>query len=265
MLAYETYGDDTALPPILIAHGLFGSGRNWRAIARRLANKRRVITVDMRNHGQSPRAPSQSYEDMARDLAEVIEAEGGRADLLGHSMGGKAAMVLALTRPELVRRLMVADIAPVTYEHGGEHKHLIEAMQALDPTAFATRAEADAALAPAVPEERIRAFLLQSFDPAARRWRLNLETLARELPTIMGFPPVSGRFEGPVLFLSGANSDYVRPEYRPQIKALFPKARFAKLPGTGHWLHAERPRDFIAVAESFFNAPEPAAESTTGN
>ncbi len=241
-------------PPLLIAHGLFGSARNWRAIARRLGNERLMISVDMRNHGESPRADSQGYHDMAADLAEVIGAHGGRADVLGHSMGGKAAMVLALTRPETVRRLIVADIAPVAYGHGNTHRALIAAMQALDPAAFATRAEADTALVRHVDDPAIRAFLLQSLDTQDGRWRLNLDVLSRELERITGWPDPAGRFEGPALFIAGSRSDYIRPEHRTAIKALFPAARFVKIPGAGHWLHAERPREFSETVRAFLDA-----------
>lgn len=247
----KSFGSDAARPPILIVPGLFGTGRNWGVIANRLADSRRVVTVDMRNHGSSFRAQSQTYHDMAADLAEVIEALGGVADVIGHSMGGKSAMVLALSRPARVRRLLVADIAPVAYTHGASHAKLIAAMQALDLATIHTRAEADAALAAEVESPQIRAFLLQSLDVRGKRWRLNLEVLGRELPHILGFPEVSGQFEGPTLFLSGARSDYVRPEHRALIKALFPAAKQAKIPGTGHWLHAEKPREFEAAARAF--------------
>jgi len=238
-------GPPGAAPPLLLAHGLYGSARNWGVIARRLSDARHVITVDMRNHGESPWFATQSYEDMAGDLAEVIEAQGGRADLMGHSMGGKAAMTLALTRPDLVNRLIVADIAPVAYGH--TQQGMIDAMRAVDLTRVTRRSEADAQLAVQITDPGIRAFLLQSFDPKAGRWRLNLDVLEAEMPKIMGWPEVQGRFEGTVFVLSGANSDYVHPEHRPAIKALFPAARFAKIPGAGHWLHAEKPHDFEAA------------------
>ena len=137
-------------PPLLIAHGLFGSGRNWGVIARRLADTRDVITVDMRNHGDSPRAATQSYPEMADDLAQVIMAHGGTADVLGHSMGGKAAMVLALTQGALVRRLVVADIAPVAYTH--DQSQNIAAMAGLDLTDLANRADADQRLSKTITD-----------------------------------------------------------------------------------------------------------------
>jgi esterase len=254
MLAMQSYGADAARPPILIVHGLFGSGRNWSVIARRLAETRRVVTVDLRNHGDSFRAESQSYDDMADDLAATIDRIGGPADVIGHSMGGKAAMTLALAAPAHLRRLMVADIAPVAYSHGAGHGELIAAMQALDLSAISTRAQADRALEPEIPNPAVRAFLLQSLDVKERRWKLNLPVLARELDRVMGFPAPDTAFEGPTLFLSGAGSDYVRPEHRPTIKALFPNARQAKIPDTGHWLHAERPRAFEAAARAFLDS-----------
>lgn len=250
MLAMETFGEDSSHPPILIVHGLFGSGRNWGVIAKRLAKDRRVVTVDMRNHGDSPREETQDYPAMADDLARVIDEIGGTAQVIGHSMGGKASMVLALAHPDKVARMIVADIAPVAYAH--TQSHLIEAMQALDLAALDTRSDADAALADAVEEKSVRAFLLQSLDVRGKAWKLNLDVLEREMKKITGFPEVSGTYDGPVLFLAGADSDYVRSEHRARIKALFPEARQAKIPGAGHWLHAEKPREFEAAASAFF-------------
>lgn len=250
MLAMETFGEDNSHPPILIVHGLFGSGRNWGVIAKRLAKDRRVVTVDMRNHGDSPREETQDYPAMADDLARVIDEIGGTALVIGHSMGGKASMVLALAHPDKVARMIVADIAPVAYAH--TQSHLIEAMQALDLAALDTRSDADAALAEAVEEKSVRAFLLQSLDVRGKAWKLNLDVLEREMKKITGFPEVSGTYDGLVLFLAGADSDYVRSEHRAQIKALFPEARQAKIPGAGHWLHAEKPREFEAAVRAFF-------------
>ena len=254
--AHHVAAEDATPPglPLLIAHGLFGSGRNWGVIARHLADMRDVITVDMRNHGHSPRAVSQSYADMAGDLAEVIAAQGGRVDLLGHSMGGKACMQLALTQPQLIRRLVVADIAPVAYTHD-QSRH-IHAMRGLDLSGAPSRGDADRRLAAAVPDPALRAFFLQSLDLKAHppQWRLNLDVLEAEMPQIVGWPGTQGQFERAALFLTGSESHYVKPEYRELIRALFPKARFAKLPGAGHWLHADRPREFEETVRVFLNA-----------
>ncbi|MFO1203986.1 MAG: alpha/beta fold hydrolase [Tabrizicola sp.] len=241
-------------PTLVIAHGLYGSGRNWGVIARRLADHRNVVAVDMRNHGESPRFPTQSYPDMAADLAEVIEHLGAPVDLLGHSMGGKASMQLALTRPDLIRRLVVADIAPVAYNH--DQTRNAQAMAGLDLSRITTRAEADAALSNEIDDPALRAFFLQSLDLRQHppRWRLNLPVLETEMPKIVGWPGTQGVFDHPALFLTGADSHYVRPEHRETIRTLFPKARFAKIPGAGHWLHAEKPREFEETVRVFLEA-----------
>ncbi|MBL9063428.1 alpha/beta fold hydrolase [Tabrizicola sp.] len=244
----------TDAPTLVIAHGLYGSARNWGVIARRLADRREVVAVDMRNHGDSPRFPVQGYPEMAADLAEVIESLGVPVDLLGHSMGGKAAMQLALTRSRLIRRLVVADIAPVAYSHD-QSRHA-RAMAALDLSRIRTRAEADAALAESLDDAALRAFLLQSLDLRQHppRWKLNLAALEAEMPKIVGWPGTEGVFPNPALFLTGTDSPYVRPEHRETIRALFPKARFAKIPGAGHWLHAEKPREFEETVRVFLEA-----------
>lgn len=241
-------------PTLVIAHGLYGSGRNWGVIARRLADRRAVVSVDMRNHGDSPWADSQSYPDMAADLAEVIDRLGAPVDLLGHSMGGKAAMQLALTKPELLRRVIVADIAPVAYTH--DQTRNTRAMASLDLARINTRAEADAALARHIDDPSLRAFFLQSLDLRTRppRWRLNLAVLEAEMPKIVGWPGTEGSFDHPTLFLTGALSTYVQPEHREKIRALFPKARFAKILDANHWLHAEKPREFEQTVRAFLEA-----------
>lgn len=246
MLNTVTHGTPSETTPLLIAHGLFGSARNWGVVAKRLATDREVRTVDMRNHGESPWFGTNSYPDMAADLAGVVQ---DRQDILGHSMGGKAAMVLALTRPEVVRKLIVADISPVTYGH--TQMPLIEAMRGLNLDRVETRGDADRQLQSTVEDEGVRAFLLQSLDVKGRRWRLNLDVLAAEMAKIIGFPEVEGQFDGPALFLAGAESDYVRREHRDLIRTLFPNAVFAKIPGAGHWLHAEKPREFEAAVRAF--------------
>lgn len=242
-------------PPLLIAHGLFGSGRNWGVIARRLADTREVWAVDMRNHGESPRFPSHSYPDLAADLSGVIRHIGAPVDLLGHSMGGKAAMQLALTEPDLIRRLVVADIAPVAYAHD-QTRH-IDAMRALDLADLSTRGEADRRLLELIPDPGLRAFFLQSLDLKAEggpRWRLNFDVLEAEMAKIVGWPGTEGQFPRPALFLTGSESHYVRPEHRDTIREHFPTARFARLSGAGHWLHAEKPREFEDTVRVFLNA-----------
>lgn len=249
MLNYIDHASDAPGTPLLIAHGLFGSGRNWGVIAKRLSDQRRVIAVDMRNHGQSPREKSNSYTDMAADLAEVIEHIGGQMDVLGHSMGGKTAMVLALTQPDLVRRLVVADIAPVSYEHS--QAEFITAMRGVDLDAVTRRSDAAEQLAALGVESALQSFFTQSLDVAGKRWLLNLDALEANMADILSFPDVDGPFDGPTLFLTGGNSHYVTAEHRPRMKTLFPQSHFAKIPDTGHWLHAEKPRDFEAAVRTF--------------
>ncbi len=163
-------------------------------------------------------------------------------------------MQLALTEGALLRRLVVADIAPVAYDH--DQSHHIQAMRSLDMTGLTQRSEADRRLAEAIPDASLRAFFLQSLDLKAHPpvWRLNLDVLEAEMPKIVGWPGTVGQFDGPVLFLSGSHSHYVKAEYREAIRALFPAARFAKLIGAGHWLHAEKPREFEDTVRAFLAA-----------
>src|SRR6056297_1248089 len=246
MLNRIEHGAPTDRPGLVIVHGLYGSGRNWGVIAKRLADSRHVVAVDQRNHGASPWFDTHSYEDMAADLAEEI---GAPCDVLGHSMGGKAAMVLALTRPDLVNSLIVADIAPVAYEHS--QIQYIEAMKAVDLSRVERRSDAAGQLRETVDNPALVPFFLQALEVTEKRWLLNLDTLAREMPKILGFPDVSGSYDGRTLFLSGAESDYVGHAHRDRIKALFSAAQFAKIPGAGHWLHAEKPREFEAAVRAW--------------
>ena len=251
MLNVIEHGASTDQPDLLIVHGLFGSGRNWGAVAKRLSATRRVLCVDQRNHGLSPWFDSHTYEDMAADLAEVIAAQGGAMDVLGHSMGGKAAMVLALTRPDLVNRLIVADIAPVVYTH--DQNQNIDAMRSVDLSKVHKRSDAIAQLAKRLEDPTLQTFFTQSLDLKAQQWRLNLDVLDKEMPRILGFPDLQAAYAGATLFLSGATSDYVTPTHRPTIRDKFPKARFAKITGAGHWLHAEKPREFIASVQAWLD------------
>lgn len=248
MLNTVVHGTATDLPQVLIVHGLFGSARNWGAIAKRLSADRRVVAVDMRNHGLSPWYETNSYTDMAADLAAILD---GPCDVVGHSMGGKAAMVLALQHPEVVRRLVVADIAPVAYAH--TQMPMVDAMRSVDLTKVASRRDADDQLANHVVDAGVRAFLLQSLDVKEQRWRLNLDVLSAEMDAILGFPQLDAIYDNATLFLSGGESDYVQDAHRDGIKALFPKARFARIPGAGHWLHAEKPRAFEETVRLFLD------------
>lgn len=235
--------------PLIILHGLFGSGRNWGTIARGLADARQVHALDLRNHGASPWDPAMSYELMVEDVAEYIERRGlAPADVLGHSMGGKTAMLMALTRPELVERLIVVDIAPVSYVRD-HFRDYLEAMQGIDLDHLRRRADIDAALAPAIPDESLRSFLMQNLVSQDGRfhWRINLAGIAPNLPRIIAFPEIRAAFDGPTTFLAGERSNYIRPRDQADIERLFPHSRLIEIGESGHWPHAERPEKFLAL------------------
>jgi pimeloyl-ACP methyl ester carboxylesterase len=198
-----------------------------------------------------------SYPEMAADVRGFIEGRGlGPVALVGHSMGGKVAMTLALESPALVERLVVVDIAPVRYAPAlGAY---VEAMRGIDFARATRRAEIDALLAARVPEAGIRQFLLQNLvhEGGGLRWRLNLETLGATIPELSDFPDFSeeAAFAGPTLFIAGARSDYVQPEHRAAIRRLFPKASLVKIRDAGHWIHAERPDAFLETLLPFLDA-----------
>jgi pimeloyl-ACP methyl ester carboxylesterase len=239
-------------PPLVVLHGLFGQAKNWATIAKGLADGRRVIAADLRNHGASPWAQEMDYPAMAGDVAALVESlPEGRAEVLGHSMGGKAAMVLALTRPELVDRLIVADIAPVAYS-GGSLLPFVDAMLAVDPSAYASRKEVEGALKRAVQDPGIRQFLLSNLTRGEQgfRWTLNLRAIRAAMDTLSGWPEVDGRYDGDTLFLAGERSDYVTEAAQPAIDRHFPNARTERVPA-GHWIHAEAPQATLAALRGF--------------
>jgi len=240
-------------PPVVLLHGLFGAAKNLGVIARGLGALARVISLDMRNHGESPHADGMGYADMAGDVAETMAALGLQAALVvGHSMGGKTAMSLALSRPGLVEKLVVMDIAPVAYRHG--HDSYVAAMRALPLTPSLTRHEADDTLAAAVPEAPMRSFLLNNLIlGAAPRWRLGLAEIAGAMPDLMGWrdPPGGEPYSGPTLFIRGATSDYVRDSAWGAIVERFPGAVEKTIAEAGHWLHAEQPAAVIAALKEF--------------
>jgi pimeloyl-ACP methyl ester carboxylesterase len=253
-------GEDPAgagLPPVLLAHGLFGSARNLGGLARRLAGTRRGISVDMRNHGDSPHDPDHGYPALAADLAEVIEAQGACAAVVGHSMGGKAAMMLALRRPDHVARLVTVDIAPVAYDHAS-FAAFIAAMRALDLTQVHRRGDADKALEVAVPDVAMRAFLLQNLESGGRggfRWRANLDVLADTLPNLVGWalPDDATPFQKPTLFIKGGQSGYLKDGAVDETRRLFPGARIETVPDAAHWPHVENPETFMAILTHFLD------------
>ena len=247
-------------PPVVLLHGLFGSARNFGGLQKSLAGAgRRVIALDLRNHGASPHDADTSYAAMAGDVAETLAAmDALPCRLLGHSMGGKVAMCLALDQPALVERLIVADIAPITYRHS--NRQISEAMLALPLTPGMTRAEASASLAATVTDPGVRSFLLLNLrlgsgEPPA--WQIGLSELAAGMDAIQGWDAGGTPYAGPTLFVTGGTSAYVPPSAHDAVRALFPRVTFAVLPKAGHWLHAEDPAGFLAAILPFLDAESP--------
>ncbi|MDE0174513.1 MAG: alpha/beta fold hydrolase [Defluviicoccus sp.] len=241
-------------PSLVVAHGLFGSARNWTSVARRLAERHTVHALDMRNHGASPWTDEMTYPAMAEDLLRYVGMHGlARPAAIGHSMGGKAAMTAALLAPERIGRLVVVDIAPVRYRHG--FSALADALAGLDLDGVDRRTDADERLADAVPDAALRGFLLQNLVLRDGRyaWRLNLAAIAAARDTLWDFPDLlpSAAFRGPTLLIGGGASDYVRPDHMPVVERYFPNAEYLRIPGAGHWVHAERPDAFLAAVADF--------------
>lgn len=253
-LAFTAYGEDRSVegPPVVILHGLFGSSRNWTAIARRLSEQRPVYALDLRNHGASPWSDGMGYEDMASDVAAFANGRDlGPIILIGHSMGGKTAMATALGRPDLIAQLIVVDIAPVDY--ASDLRVFTQAMLAVDVASASARSEIDGALKGPVPDPAVRAFLLQNVvrRDEAFAWRINLPVIDRELEQMSRFPQAlrESSFAGPTAFVSGGQSDYVLPSHRETIRDVFPSASIETIPGAGHRVHAEAPELFVQSVE----------------
>lgn len=242
--------------PIVILHGLLGAKRNWATVARALASRRRVLWTDLRNHGASPWNDDHTYPAMATDVARLIETRvGGPATVLGHSMGGKVAMLVALTRSDLVSRLVVVDIAPAFSR--GAPRDFLAAMRAVPLATCSTRSDADAALATVVADPAVRGFLTQNLvnGPGGLSWGVNLDALERHFEAIRGFPEISTglAYPGPTLFVAGGRSDYLEPRHAAEIGRLFSRATIETIPAAGHWVHADAPAEFIAVVERFLD------------
>ncbi|MEP9361479.1 alpha/beta fold hydrolase [Nocardioides sp. CN2-186] len=247
-------------PLVAFCHGLFGQGKNWTTIAKELATDHRVLLVDMPHHGRSPWRDRFDYVDVADQVAELFTADDPVA-LVGHSMGGKAAMVLALRHPALVERLCVVDVSPVAYQKMSEFSGYIQALQGIDLGRIERRSDADAALVDAVPNRTVRSFLLQNLhqDDGVWSWRPNLAVLGRDLAVLGGWPDdaLAGTapYDGKTLWVNGQNSDYVRPEYVLAMDRWFPHNRRVTIKNAGHWVHSEQPEVFTEVLRRFLDAP----------
>lgn len=250
---------------IVFLHGLFGQGRNFTQIAKALQPEFRGLLVDLPNHGRSPWTAHLDYVEMADTVAALLRERFSdtRVHLVGHSMGGKTAMVLALRHPDLVDRLVVADISPVAMPDRGEFEHLLDSLAALDLARVERRADADRLLTESIPDTRVRGFLLQNLRPAddsspdagpAWRWQANLDLLRGELDVLGGFPGMDAEFARPTLWLAGERSGYVRPEHETEMRRLFPKTVLVTVKGAGHWIHSERPEAFTSALRTFLGA-----------
>lgn len=256
-LAFLEYGD-AANPPLLILHGLFGSGRNWGTIARTLGETWHVYALDLPDHGRSPWSDAPlNYPYMARMVLHFMDSHGlTEAAVIGHSMGGKTAMSMALAAPDRVTALVVVDIAPVAYGRR-EHLSYIRAMQGIDVASMGRRAEVEAQLTEAIPIDMIRKFLMQNLvtDEATGglRWQINLDLLADSMTALMDFPiePDWEPYGEPAFFLAGGASDYLLPEHEAAVRRLFLDSTIERIPGAGHWLHAEAPKVFLDKVGGF--------------
>lgn len=243
---------------VVLLHGLFGQGRNFTQVAKALQPELRSTLVDLPNHGRSAWTGSVDYVDVADAVATWLRAayDGEPVHLVGHSMGGKVAMVLALRHPELIDRLVVVDISPAPSGGAGEFEHLLTSLTGLDLDGLERRSDADEQLAGSIPDERVRGFLLQNLrrEEGRWRWQADLDLLLRELPTIAGFPGVDATFDHPVLWMGGERSDYVRPEHEARMRELFPTTYTVTVKGAGHWVHSEQPEAFVSALRYFLLA-----------
>ena len=254
-LAARTFAGPADAVPLVVMHGLLGTSRNWQAHGKALARERTVHLLDLRNHGASPWSDVMTYPAMAADVLAFADRQRlERFFLLGHSMGGKVAMAVALTEPERVVGAIVADIAPVPYAH--DFEELIGALRGLDLSGITRRAEGDLALAPVIENSAVRHFVLQNldFDGAGKAfWKPNLAVLDAEIRTITGWPAAYDEetYEGPVLAVHGGASDYVDAAGEAAFRRLMPAVAFETLAGAGHWLHADHPRPFLDAVRRF--------------
>ncbi len=252
----RTVGDQGST--VVFLHGLFGQGRNFTQIAKGLEPEHRSVLVDLPNHGRSAWTEDFDYttiSDLVADFLRHEIAAEGPVHLVGHSMGGKVAMTLALRHPELVERLVVVDISPVSATGSmGTFDHLLGSLAQLDLDQLEGRSDADAKLKEDIPEDGTRGFLLQNLHSAdgSYRWRANLDLLHSSLPAIGGFPEFDGaHFDGPVLWIAGESSPYVKDRHRAAMDSLFPRTRQLTIKGAGHWVHADQPEVFVSALRRF--------------
>ncbi|MDO5619640.1 alpha/beta fold hydrolase [Kocuria sp.] len=243
---------------VVFLHGLMGRGKNFSRFAKELAQECTVLLVDLPNHGSSSWTDSIDYVSMAREVSDAVDAELGEQPyyLVGHSMGGKVAMTMALTTPQRIIKLMVVDISPVpSWNSGGEFPHLLGSLRSVDLEAVANRAEVDEQLAEPIPNPTVRGFLMQNlrFKDGHFGWQPNLDLLYESLDTIGGFPEFHTTYDRPVTWVAGSESRYVQDEYRPAMKNLFPQVRKVTVKGAGHWVHSQKPEEFTQLLRHFLD------------
>ncbi|PAL26499.1 alpha/beta fold hydrolase [Acetobacter syzygii] len=238
--------------PVVLLHGLFGRGRNLGFVQRKLATTRRTLAMDLRNHGNSPHGPM-SYPAMAQDVLDTMEqTHANPAIVLGHSMGGKTAMMLALTHPSAVKALIVVDIAPA--QGGFDRLDLPENLDKLQFPAHLDLQGTNELLRPFIANDAVRQLMAQNIRQGDNPgWAIGLPEIMAAMPDIMGWPqlPAGIQYDGPTLFIRGENSPYISPANGPVMNALFPHHRLESISGAGHWVHADAPRRFTELVEDF--------------
>ncbi|MCY4044341.1 MAG: alpha/beta fold hydrolase [Cellvibrionales bacterium] len=254
-LNYQVVGqpENTA---VVLLHGLFGMSDNLITLAKMLASEHWVIVPDLINHGRSPHMANVTYASMAEDVLSLIDSlDIAECLLLGHSMGGKVSMAMAELAPDRIKRMIIADIAPVDYEP--RHLDIIEQMQKVKHLNTHKRQEVDDVLAEKVPEKPLRQFFMKNMardDEGFWRWRFGLDEIAASYSAICASPQLTHAFIPPVLFIIGQQSNYVLPEHKDRILALYPNAKVRVVTDAGHWLHAEKPQVFNQIVYRFFNS-----------
>ncbi len=251
-LHFRKYGEG---PALVVLHGFLGAGGNWHTLASKaFAPHFTTYAIDQRNHGRSPHAPEMSYEVLANDLLDFLNAHAvDRAHVLGHSLGGKVAMEFALRYPDRTNRLVVADIAPKLYPP--KHLTILEALQASSPERATSRADVDRELATRIPELGVRQFLLKnlSYDSDTKQyaWEMNLPVLATQYNRLNEGIEGGRTFAGETLFVRGSRSNYISPGDEALIRSMFTSARMETIEGAGHWVHADAPEEFARVVLAF--------------
>lgn len=250
-LNYKTFGQG---PPLIILHGLFGMLDNWKSIGTRLAEDFSVYLVDVRNHGRSPHYPTHSYAEIAADLNQWMEEQWiYEATLVGHSMGGKAAIQYAYDYPDHLDKLIVVDIVPKTYSGG--HESIIRALQAVPIDQVTSRSEVEASLQTTISDRGVILFLMKNLTRKKEggfQWKMNLPVIANNYTSqIMASPTYQDRIEVDTLFVRGSKSNYISDADLPLLDNLFSQYRLETCHGAGHWVHADKPEELITLFKDF--------------